>query len=283
MINVDLIEKQLFLEGIFLRYGYDFRSYAEASFERRLQAVLAKHHGNSLLDLLKQCIHSPSFFQEVLTDLTINTTEFFRDPYVFLALREKVIPILKTYPRIIIWVAGCSSGEEVLSLNILLSEEGLLERTTIYATDINPKILKKAKTGIFELSSIGRYYKNYVLAGGTKSPSDYYITEYGLAKFDPRLLSNVVFSEHNLVTDSPFIESHLIVCRNVLIYFNRDLQNRVFGLFSKSLVYKGFLTIGSKESLKFSSNGDFFEAVDASQNIYSLKGAARFSQKSSYG
>lgn len=266
-----MIEKQLFLEGIYMRYGYDFRQYAGSSLDRRLQAVLAKHSEGSLLDILKKSIHSPAYFQDVLTDLTVNTTEFFRDPYMFLSLRERVMPVLKTYPRINVWIAGCSTGEEILSLSIILSEEGLTDRTTIYATDINPKVIKKAKSGIFELASLSKYYKNYALSGGQKSPSDYYITEYGLAKFDPQLLSNVVFSEHNLVTDAPFIESHLILCRNVLIYFNKELQNRVFGLFANSLVYKGFLGIGSKESLRFSSNGEYFEAVDAAQNIYSLK------------
>lgn len=280
--KVDSIEKYLFLEGIFLRYGYDFRQYAEASLDRRLQAVLIKHNLASVLDLLKKALHSTNFFEEILPDLTVNTTEFFRDPHVFLSLREKVLPLLKTYPRIVVWVAGCSTGEEVISLNILLKEEGLLERTTIYATDISSRVLKQAKQGIFELASLGKYNKNYALSGGTCSPSDYYITEYGLAKFDPKLLNNVVFSEHNLVTDSRFIEAHLILCRNVLIYFNKELQNRVFGLFANSLVYKGFLTIGSKESLKFSPNGDFYEPVDMSHNIYSLKLSA-LTFRNSYG
>lgn len=265
-----------------MRYGYDFRQYAEASFDRRLKALLTKSDKNNLLDILKDLLESQAYFEEVLPELTINTTEFFRDPKVFLALREKVFPVLKTYHRIVVWVAGCSSGEEVLSLNMALAEEGLFDRTTIYATDINSEILKKAQTGIFELAHMGSFNKNYVNAGGKKSPSEYYTAEYGLARFDPKLLENVVFFEHNLVTDSRFIEAHLILCRNVLIYFNRDLQNHVFGLFAKSLAFKGFLTIGSKESLRFVSNGNFFDPLDSSQNIFSLRSRLVPSVKGGY-
>jgi len=241
---IDAIERHLFLEGVFLKYGYDFRQYAGASLDRRLSALLDKFQTKSLIQILNRILESSDAFREVLPYLTINTTEFFRDPAFFKTLRESVIPVLKTYSRISIWIAGCSTGEEVLSIAIILQEEGLLKRATIHATDINPVVLKKAKEGIFELASMASFNKNYVAAGGTKSPSEYYTAEYGLVRFDPKLLESAVFSEHNLVTDSPFIEAQLILCRNVLIYFNRALQNRAFQLFAQTLSFRGFLGIG---------------------------------------
>lgn len=271
MIRLDPVERHLFLEGIFMRYGYDFRQYAEASLDRRLASLLAQNNMTSLVELLKYVLESADAFREVLPSLTINTTEFFRDPTFFRALRETVFPVLKTYSRIVVWTAGCSTGEEVLSLAIALKEENLLNRATIHATDINPKVLKKAKEGIYDISLISSFNKNYVAAGGTNSPSEYYTAEYGLARFNPKLLENIVFSEHNLVTDAPFIEAHLILCRNVLIYFNRELQERAFNLFARSLVFRGFLGIGSKESVRFSDSSGLYETVDLSQNIYNLK------------
>jgi len=254
-----------------MRYGYDFRQYAEASLDRRLASLLAQNNMTSLVELLKHVLESTDAFREILPSLTINTTEFFRDPTFFRALRETVFPILKTYPRIVVWAAGCSTGEEVLSLTIALKEENLLNRATIHATDINPRVLKKAKEGIYDISLISSFNKNYVSAGGVNSPSEYYTAEYGLARFNPKLLENIVFSEHNLVTDAPFIEAHLILCRNVLIYFNRELQERAFNLFARSLVFRGFLGIGSKESIRFSNSSGLFDTVDLNQNIYSLK------------
>ncbi|MBL7545546.1 MAG: protein-glutamate O-methyltransferase CheR [Bdellovibrionaceae bacterium] len=254
-----------------MRYGYDFRQYAEASLDRRLSTLLTQFKVSSLLELLKKVLDSSDTFRDVLPYLTINTTEFFRDPLFFRTLREVVFPVLKTYSRIVIWVAGCSTGEEVLSLAIALKEENLLDRTTIHATDINPKVLKKAKEGIYELSLISSFNKNYVTAGGTNSPSEYYTAEYGLARFNSKFLENTVFSEHNLVTDAPFIEANLILCRNVLIYFNRELQDRAFNLFARSLVFKGYLGIGSKETLRFSNTANYFDTIDSNQNIYNLK------------
>ncbi len=271
MTPLDPVERHLFLEGIFMRYGYDFRQYAEASLDRRLASLLAQNNMTSLVELLKHVLESTDAFREILPSLTINTTEFFRDPTFFRALRETVFPILKTYPRIVVWAAGCSTGEEVLSLTIALKEENLLNRATIHATDINPRVLKKAKEGIYDISLISSFNKNYVSAGGVNSPSEYYTAEYGLARFNPKLLENIVFSEHNLVTDAPFIEAHLILCRNVLIYFNRELQERAFNLFARSLVFRGFLGIGSKESIRFSNSSGLFDTVDLNQNIYSLK------------
>lgn len=254
-----------------LRYGYDFRQYAEASLNRRLVSLMTKFKVDSLLDLLKMAMSSQETFRKILPVLTINTTEFFRDPAFFKALREEVFPVLKTYPQVTIWVAGCSTGEEIISLAIALEEEGLSSRTTIYGTDINPEVIKVAKEGIYDASQIQAFNKNYAASGGTKSPSDYYSAGYGLVKFNPRLLENIVITEHNLVSDSVFLEAHLILCRNVLIYFSRELQDRAFNLFAKSLVFKGFLGIGSKESLRFSEAAGYFETLNPIQKIYSLR------------
>lgn len=272
MMIVDPVERHLFLEGIFLRYGYDFRQYAEASLNRRLANLLVEYKTKSLLDVLKVVLDSPDRFREILPSLTINTSEFFRDPLFFRTLREHVIPVLKTYSKISVWIAGCSTGEEVLSTAILLKEEDLYKRATVHATDINPEVIKRAKGGIYELSNMQTYNRNYVLAGGTKSPSEYYTAEYGLARFDPSLLENVVFSEHNLVTDAGFLEAHLILCRNVLIYFNRALQDRALRLFAESLAFRGFLGIGPKESIRFSELSTYFEKLRPDQNIFTLKG-----------
>lgn len=268
VIEVDPVERHLFLEGVFLRYGYDFRQYSEASLTRRLSDILFRYNQISLIEILKQVLTSPDFFREILPYLTIGTTEFFRDPLFFRTLREQVFPILKTYPTVKIWNAGCSTGEEVLSMAIALKEEGLYDRSTIYATDINPKVLKQAREGIYDLHSLETFTKNYTIAGGKCSPSEYFTADYGLARFDPDLRRNVVFSEHNLVTDSVFCEAHLILCRNVIIYFNRELQQRVFRLFFNSLAYRGFLGIGSKESIRFSGVSQHFSPLVTHQNIF---------------
>lgn len=271
MLDIDPIQKHLFLEGIFLKHGYDFRQYAEASLNRRLSSLIEKHNPKDLLEILSRVLQEPEFFQEILPFMTIGTTDFFRDPLFFRSLRENVFPVLKTYSRLTLWIAGCSTGEEVLSLAILLKEENLLQNTTLYATDINPQALKTARSGIYEISAIKNFQKNYVEAGGRQSPSDYFTADYGLARFDPKLLENVVFSEHNLIADAPFIEAHLVTCRNVLIYFNRELQDRAFDLFAKSLIYKGYLGIGSKETLRFAKNHTLFDEMDTGQRIYNLK------------
>ena len=199
---------------------------------------------------------------------TIGTTEFFRDPEFFKSLRTKVLPVLHTYAHSRLWVCGCSSGEELYSLAILLREEGLSERTTIFATDVNPAALAAARDGIYSNETMQTFTKNYVAAGGKRSPSEYYTAQYGLARMDPALRDNVVFSPHNLVTDHVFTEAHLILCRNVLIYFNRDLQDRVFWLFHQSLALRGFLGLGSKESLRFSAVSEVFSPVDSDHKIY---------------
>ena len=270
-MSIDPIERHLFLEGIFLKYGYDFRQYSEASLNRRLANLMLQCKTESLLDVLKLVNSSQMFFRSVLPLLTISTTEFFRDPEFFRSLRENVFPILKTYSKLSIWVAGCSTGEEVLSLSIALQEEGLANRSTIYATDINPDAIKTAKDGIYQATTIPLFNRNYVLAGGQHSPSDYYTSEYGLVRFNRPLLNNVVFSEHNLATDAVFVEANLIICRNVLIYFSRELQDRAFDLFARSLVFKGFLGIGSKESLRFSTSAPYFEAIQGCSKLFTLK------------
>jgi chemotaxis protein methyltransferase CheR len=270
-MTIDPIERHLFLEGVVLRYGYDFRHYAEASLDRRLEFVLDKTLKTSLLDVLKMCLESQQIFRQVLSYMTINTTEFFRDPQFFRALRESVFPLLKTHAKVVIWAAGCSTGEEVLSLAIALREEGLDARSTIYATDINPNVLATAKGGIYDARSISDFNKNYVASAGRERPSDYYTSEYGLVRFDRSLFENIAFLEHNLVTDEVFVEAHLILCRNVLIYFSKDLQDRVLSLFARSLGFKGILGLGPKESLAFSSAGRFFETLGVGQNIFVQK------------
>jgi len=274
MIEINPIQRHLFLEGIFLRYGYDFRQYSEASLNRRLSALLTSQQKSSLIDVLGRALESVESFREMLPFLTINTTEFFRDPLFFREIREVILPILSTYPSIRIWSAGCSTGEEVLSLNILLSEAGLLSRSTVYATDVNPNIIKRAKKGIFDSSSMQMFAKNYAAASGLRSPSEYYTAEYDLVRFDPKLMENVVFSEHNLATDSVFVEAHLILCRNVMIYFTRELQARVIDLFQHSLAHGGFLGLGSKESLRLSPAAKNFSALDFRSTLYQIKPAS---------
>jgi chemotaxis protein methyltransferase CheR len=268
MSSIDPVHRHLFMEGIFLRYGYDFRHYSEASINRRLGSVLTKFKTSSLLEVLTMVLDSAETFREILPLMTVNTTDFFRDPSFFRAVRETVVPLLKTYPSIRVWSAGCSSGEEIISLAILLEEEGLLGRTTIHATDISPRMIKRAKEGIYDLTALQNFAKNYTAALGKRTPSEYYTADYGLVRFNPRLLEQVVFSEHNLVTDSAFLEAHFICCRNVLIYFNRELQDRVLHLFRTSLIHRGFLGIGNKETMRYSSVHRYFRQVDSVENIF---------------
>ncbi len=268
MIEIDPVEQKILLEAIFLKHGYDFRQYAEASLSRRLESLLSKFNIQDPLVLLQYILRDPSFFSSILPRLTVSTTEPFRDPPFFKALRLKVIPVLRTYPSLKIWLAGCSTGEEVYSVAILLKEEGIYERSTIYATDIDPIALKMARDGIYGFDSMQTFAKNYAESGGLFSPSDYYTAEYGKACFDSSLRDNVVFSEHNLVTDSVFTEANLILCRNVLIYFSKPLQERVFDLFTQSLVHRGFLALGSKENLRFSRAAADFEVLEKNWKIY---------------
>lgn len=266
--SIEDIEIQLLLEAVFLRYHYDFRHYARASIKRRLlQARL--HFGVSTITALQERIlHDPDMMGQMLGFLTVQVSEMFRDPSYFRALREQVLPHLKTYPSLKIWIAGCSTGEEVYSMAILFKEEGLLDRTIIYATDINPHALAAAKAGIYPLDRIRKFTENHQKSGGRSSLSDYYTADYGRAVFDSSLRANVVFSDHSLVSDAVFGEMQLISCRNVMIYFDRALQDRAVGLFKDSLSRNGFLGIGSKETLRFSRHADAFSDFVLPEKIY---------------
>ena len=265
------IELRLLIEAIYLKYSYDFRDYSGSSLKRRVVHAVRQFNCATVTALQERIIHDPHAFHELLQYLTIPVSEMFRDPGYFLALRQEVIPILRTYPSLKIWIAGCSTGEEVHSMAILLHEEGLLERTLIYATDINPHSLEKARKGIFPIDNMRQYSENYQLAGGHGSLADYYTAHYGHIVLDKELRKNVVFADHSLATDSVFAEMHLISCRNVLIYFDSDLQNRAFELFKQSLCHRGFLGLGMKESLRFSTQASAFEDVATVEKIYQKK------------
>lgn len=268
------IELQLLLQAVYLKYHYDFRGYAEASLRRRLRTALGQFGVQTLSQLQDLVLHDETVFPTLLDFMTVPVTEMFRDPSYFRALRERAVPLLRTYPSLKIWVAGCSTGEEVYSLAILLHEEGLLERTLIYATDINPATLQKAETGVYDIDRMAGFTENHRLSGSRTSLSDYYTTGYGRAIFDKSLREHVVFSDHSLATDSVFAEVHLVSCRNVLIYFTRALQDRAVGLFRDALVRRGFLGIGSKESLRFTSHAGAFAEVVRVDRLYQKKDEA---------
>ena len=252
------IEMRLLIDAIYLKYHYDFRGYAEASLKRRLSTAPSRFGCKTLSQLQDKVLHEPATFTAVLSLLTVPVSEMFRDPSYFLSLREKVVPILRTYPSLKVWVAGCSTGEEVYSLAILLHEEGLLERSLIYATDINPQTLQTATAGIYAIDRIAGFTENHRKSGSRGSLSEYYTAAYGRAVFDKALRRHIVFSDHSLATDSVFAEVHMVSCRNVLIYFNPELQDRAVGLFHEALCRKGFLGIGMKESLRFSVHAQLF-------------------------
>jgi chemotaxis protein methyltransferase CheR len=265
---LEKLEIELLLEGIFRQYGFDFRSYAYSSIRRRIWKRIAAEGLENVSALQERVLHDPRFMERLLLDFSVNVTAMFRDPTFYTAFREHVVPLLRTYPFIRVWHAGCSTGEEVYSMAILLQEEGLLDRARLYATDINEVVLQKAKAGIFPLDRMQEYTENYIRAGGKRSFSEYYTAKYDGAIFTPSLRSNIVFSQHNLVTDRSFAEFHVILCRNVLIYFDKTLQRRVHGLFYESLVNFGILCLGSKESLKFSAYEDCYEQIERSEKIY---------------
>ena len=262
------IEFDLILEAIYQKYGYDFRNYAKASLRRRLRYRLSQSNLKTISEMQHKLLNDKEFFDTLLLDLTINVTEMFRDPSFFKALREIVIYELKKQPFIKVWHAGCSSGEEIYSTAILLKENGMYESSLIYATDTNEMVLDKAKSGIFPIEKMKDFTVNYRKAGGIASFADYYTARYDNAIMDNSLKKNIVFSNHNLVTDSVFGEMDLIICRNVLIYFNRELQDRVFRLFMDSLRPGGFLCLGSKETVRFSSFSGNFENVIEKERVY---------------
>jgi chemotaxis protein methyltransferase CheR len=266
--DLEQIEIELLLEGIYRQYGFDFRAYAYASVRRRLWKRIEAEGVGTVSALQEKVLHEPEMMEKLLLDLSINVTAMFRDPDFYVAFRRHVVPILRTYPFIRLWHAGCATGEEVYSMAILLTEEGLYERSRIYATDINEVVLKKAKEGIFPIDRMQEYTENYIAAGGTRAFSDYYVAKYDGALFSPILTKNVVFSQHNLVTDHSFSEFNVILCRNVLIYFDKSLQARVLKLFYESLPMFGILALGSKESLRFSPQEDGYEQLSGPQKIY---------------
>jgi len=262
------IELHLLIDAIYLKYHYDFRRYATASIKRRLTAAMSRFKVGTFSELQSKVLHDPAMFPALLDFLTVPVSEMFRDPSYYRSLREMVVPVLRTYPSLKIWVAGCSTGEEVYSLAILLRETGLLDRSLIYATDINPGVLQKASAGVYEVDRIAGFTEAHRKSGGTTSLSDYYTAAYGRAVFDKSLREHIVFSDHSLATDSVFAEVQFVSCRNVLIYFNRDLQDRAVGLFRDALCRKGFLGIGSKESLRFSAHRDSFIELVPNDRIF---------------
>lgn len=237
------------LEAIFLHYGYDFRRYAFSSLRRRIREQVRREGLLTVSGLQEKVLHDVESMERLLLHLSVNVTAMFRDPEFWLAFRQRVVPLLRTYPFIRIWHAGCSRGEEVYSMAILLAEEGLYERCRIYATDMNESVLRTARAGIVPMAAMKQYTANYLLAGGNGVFSEYYTAEYDGAIFRPSLKKNLVFAEHNLASDGPFNEFHVVMCRNVMIYFDRELQAHVTGLFHQSLVRLGFLAVGAKESL----------------------------------
>ena len=266
--DLERIEIELLLEGIFRHYGFDFRSYAYASIRRRLWKRIEEEGLTSVSALQEKVLHDPAMMEKLLLDLSINVTAMFRDPGFYVTFREHVVPLLRTYPFVRIWHAGCSTGEEVYSMAILLREEGLYDRARIYATDINEVVLQRAKAGIFPLERMQEYTDNYIKAGGKKSFSEYYTAKYGGALFDQTLTKNVVFSQHNLVTDRSFSEFNVILCRNVLIYFDKTLQSKVHSLFYDSLVMFGVLVLGSKETLRFMAHEECYQQIAPPEKIF---------------
>jgi chemotaxis protein methyltransferase CheR len=261
-------ELERLLEAVFHRYHYDFRSYAPASLKRRVMAALPHFRCASISALEKLLVADSGVFTELLRYLTVQVSDFFRDPAYFRAIRDQVVPYLETYPSLKVWVAGCATGEEAYSLAILFSEAGLLDRTLIYATDISPESLRKAEEGVFDIGRFPRFSERYLQAGGKGSLSDYYTARYSSALLDRRLKKSILFSDHSLATDSAFAEMQLVSCRNVLIYFDRQLQERAIGVLRDSICHRGFLGLGSRESLRFSIHAPLFREVVPEERLY---------------
>lgn len=266
--KLENIEIDLLLQAIYDRYGYDFRHYARASIERRVRQFMSKSNCITIADMIPRLLRDEDFFAELVRDFSITVTELFRDPQVYAAIRNEVVPLLKTYPFVKIWHAGCATGEEAYSLAIVLKEEGIYNKATIFATDFNDDALAKAKEGIYRIGDIKQVTRNYQHSGGKESFSEYYHAQYDAVCMDGSLKKNITFANHNLVTDSVFGEMHLILCRNVLIYFDRELQGRVLTLFSDSLTNGGILCLGTKETLEFSPVNEYFKVIDKKGKIY---------------
>jgi chemotaxis protein methyltransferase CheR len=266
--SLEKIEVDLLLQGLYSWCGYDYRNYAYNSIRRRIWHRVHAEGLFTISGLLEKILHEPDCLKRLIADFSINVTEMFRDPNFFQRFREKVVPLLRTYPSIRIWHAGCSTGEEVFSMAILLHEEGLYDRSKIYATDINPEVLKVAKSGVFPLESMRKYTNNYMASGGKEAFSDYYqVTNHGV-KFHSYLSKNMVFAQHNLATDGSFNEFQVILCRNVLIYFNKTLQEKVHSLFYESLGMFGILGLGDKESITYTERANHYEAICKSQKLF---------------
>jgi chemotaxis protein methyltransferase CheR len=265
------IELHLLLEAIFLKYGFDFRHYSKDSIRRRTGNRLAEWHLANLSELTHKVLYDARMFETLLLDLSINVTEMFRDPVFFKSLRNSVLPALGRLPFIKVWHAGCATGEEVYSTAIILQEEGLYARARLFATDFNQVVLRRAKEGIFPIDRIKTYTANYQKAGGRESFADYYSARYDSAVMRRALKKNLIFASHDLATDGVFGDMDMVMCRNVLIYFERDLQNRALRLFRDSLASGGFLCLGSKESLQFSDCADDFDMFEPHQKIYRKK------------
>ena len=266
--NIESIELDLLLDAVFRLYGYDFRDYAKTSMRRRIANIMKKEEVNTISALQDRVLHDPRSWDRFLDGLSVNVSAMFRDPGFFLAFRQHAIPVLRTYPFIRIWQAGCSLGEEAYSLAIMLEEEGLYDRSLIYATDINEVSLRQAREAIYPAELMQKYTQNYVQAGGQQSFSEYYTARYDFAILRPTLQRNIVFSQHNLVSDAPFNEFNVILCRNVMIYFNRGLQERTHNLFHDSLAMFGILGLGSRESLRFMPHEHMYEPLVPGEKLY---------------
>jgi chemotaxis protein methyltransferase CheR len=266
--ELEELEIGLLLEAIYRRYGYDFRNYALASMRRRVRQALRDEQARTVSALLEKVLHDPACMERVLFTFSVRVTSMFRDPAFYLAVRGNVVPLLRTYPFVRIWDAGCSTGEEVYSLAILLEEEGIYNRCRLYATDMNTALLSRAEAGIFPLTTVAEYATNYLNAGGRRAFADYYTAGRESVIFHPALRQNIVFAQHNLVTDGGFNDFHMVLCRNVMIYFNRELQDRVHRLLYDSLVMFGFLGLGSKETVQFAPYEVCYEELGGRHRLY---------------
>lgn len=266
--DIESLELRLLLEAIFARYGFDFRDYAPASLKRRILKCVQDEKLESVSGLQEKVLHQPGTMHRLLNTLSIDVTAMFRDPSFYVAFRGKVVPLLRQVPFVRLWHVGCATGEEVYSMAILLQEEGLYEKCRLYATDMNEVSLKKAQEGIFPLKNMKEYTDNYQRGGGQHEFSEYYTAKYDNALFRPALKKNIVWAQHNLVTDTSFNEFHVVLCRNVMIYFNQSLQTRVHNLLHESLAPAGILGLGAKESLKFTPHEADYEVVDEREKLY---------------
>jgi chemotaxis protein methyltransferase CheR len=266
--ELEKLEMDLLLEGVYRIYGYDFRLYAYPSLRRRIWHRVYNERLQNISELQAKVLHDRETMERLVADLIIHVTEMFRDPPMFAAFRKLIVPRLRSYPAVRIWHAGCSTGEEAYSMAILLQEEGLFERTTIYATDISGNVLQFAEQARYPLKKMRSYTKNYILGGGKSEFSKYYTAARDTAIFNPDLREHIVFAQHNLVTDRSFNEFHVIFCRNVMIYFNVELQSRVHELFYDSLKTSGFLVLGDKENITFTKHAASYETIDPMQKIY---------------